>query len=243
MRHVAVVLAAGQGTRMRSDLPKVAHRVAGRPMIQWVVDAVLGTEPVRTVVVVGHGADEVRSLLPDGVEECVQERQLGTGHAVRVALDWLGDPEVRPVLIIPGDTPLITAGTLRRLTTAFEESGSALAMLSTRLDDPTGYGRIVRSADGEVVGIVEERDADPEIRAIDEINAGMYLFRGDRLRSDLSELRADNAQGEQYLTDVVGLMAARGERIVAVEASPDEVAGVNTVAQLEEANRRHPGLR
>lgn len=241
MRHVAVVLAAGQGTRMRSNLPKVAHPVRGRPMIQWVLDAVLGTDPVRTIVVVGHGADEVRALLPDGVDSCVQERQLGTGHAVRVALESLDEGDVRPVLVVPGDTPLVTAGTLRRLTEVFEASGASLAMLSTRLDDPSGYGRIVRDAEGEVIGIVEERDADADVRAIDEVNAGMYCFRGEHLRSDLSALRADNAQGEQYLTDVVGLMAGRGERIVALETSPDEVAGVNTVAQLEDAERRHPG--
>lgn len=241
MPHIAVVLAAGEGTRMRSTLPKVVHPVAGRAMIQWVVDAVLGTEPERTVVVVGHGADAVRPLLPDGVEACVQEQRLGTGHAVRIALECLDDGGDRPVLVVPGDTPLVTASTLRRLRAAFDSSGASVAMLSTRLHDPTGYGRVIRDPDGDVIGIVEERDADPATRAVDEVNAGMYLFRGEHLLADLAALGDDNAQGEEYLTDVVGMMAGRGERIVAVEVPSDEVIGVNTVAQLEDAERRHPG--
>lgn len=236
MSHVAVVLAAGQGTRMRSPLPKVAHEIAGRPMVVWVLDAVAATDPVRTVVVVGHGADVVRELLPEGVEPAVQASQRGTGDAVLVALDHLGGgPAAGEILVVPGDTPLVSGHTLGRILDRHRETRSELTMATTELDDPAGYGRVVRRPDGTVRAIVEHRDADETIRAIREVNAGMYVFDGASLRADLEGADTGNAQGEHYLTDAVAAVAARSGRIEAVLADPVEVAGVNTNGQLAEA--------
>jgi len=232
--HLAVVLAAGKGTRMRSDLAKVLHPVAGRPMIGWVLDAVGATLPARTMVVVGYQADRVRRVLPGWAESCLQAEQLGTGHAVSIALDAFGevDPEAT-LLVVAGDMPLITSGLLDRLLTS--DPTSPLRLVTARVADTRGFGRVVRRPDGSVQGVVEEKDADAEIRAIREVNAGIYAFRVGPLRHDLSQLKADNAQGEYYLPDVIAMVTGRGEPVVAVEASEREVMGVNTVLQLEEA--------
>jgi bifunctional UDP-N-acetylglucosamine pyrophosphorylase/glucosamine-1-phosphate N-acetyltransferase len=232
--HLAVVLAAGKGTRMRSDLAKVLHPVAGRPMIGWVLDAVGATFPARTMVVVGYQADQVRRVLPEWAESCLQAEQLGTGHAVSIALDALGEvaPEAT-LLVVAGDMPLITTGLLDRLLTS--DPTSPLRLVTARVADTRGFGRVVRRPDGSVQGVVEEKDADAEIRAIREVNAGIYAFRVGPLRQDLAQLKADNAQGEYYLPDVIAMVTGRGEPVVAVEASEREVMGVNTVLQLGEA--------
>lgn len=175
MSHLAIVLAAGLGTRMKSELPKVAHIVAGRPIIHWVLDAVLATSPIRTIVVLGHGAEVVEGLLPDEVEICIQPDQLGTGHAVQVALDSLDEIWSEPVMIVPGDTPLISGEALQRLVDLHQSSAVGAAILTAVAVDPTGYGRIVRTADGAVSRIVEERDADESIRAIDEILSLIHI--------------------------------------------------------------------
>lgn len=232
--HLAVVLAAGKGTRMRSDLAKVLHPVAGRPMIGWVLDAVGATLPARTMVVVGYQADQVRRVLPGWAESCLQAEQLGTGHAVSIALDALGEVEPEAtLLVVAGDMPLITTGLLDRLLTS--DPTAPLRLVTARVADTRGFGRVVRRPDGSVQGVVEEKDADDEIRAIREVNAGIYAFRVGPLRQDLALLRADNAQGEYYLPDVIAMVTGRGEPVVAVEASEREVMGVNTVLQLEEA--------
>lgn len=234
--HVAVVLAAGQGIRMGSDLPKVAHLAAGRPMISWVLDAVTETRPARVMVVVGHGSELVRSLLPDGVESCLQESRLGTGHAVMVATEAIGDlaPTV-PVMVVAGDMPTIPGSLLIRLLTEMVDKQADLAMVTAVVEDQRGFGRVVRDRHGLVVSVIEERDAGPETRAITEVNAGIYVFRWGRLLDDLGSLRPDNAQGEFYLTDVIGMTVARGGRVVAVIAAEPDVIGVNTPAQLHEA--------
>jgi len=229
-----IVLAAGQGTRMKSDLPKVLHPVAGAPLVRWVVDAVLGMEPDETVVVIGHGADDVAAALPDRVGTVVQEEQDGTGHAALVALEALGDVEGDTVVVVPGDTPLITTETLTELISAHRGLEPAVTLLTARLSDPTGYGRVIRDDAGEVVGIVEERDADDEQRGINEVAVSMYAFAGGELVRALNEVGTSNDQGEMYLTDVVGILAAEGAPIASAAAPSIEVAGVNSHDQLAE---------
>ena len=219
-----VVLAAGQGTRMRSALPKVLHPVCGRTLLAHVLAAVAPLRARRTLVVVGHGRDAVTAALPEGVEAVVQEEQRGTGHAVRVALGALGGAD-GTVVVVGGDMPLLPAATLERLVA--EHEGGA-TVLTARFAEPFGYGRIVRGDDGYVAAIVEERDATDEQRAIDEVNGGVYAFDAAALRDALGRLGTDNAQGEEYLTDAVALIG-RAKPVTGVE---EELAGVNDRAQL-----------
>ncbi len=235
MSHVAVVLAAGQGTRMKSEQPKVMHRVAGRPMLSWVIDAVLATKPERLMVVVGHGAEQVTEILPEGVDWCVQEQRNGTGHATQIALSHLGDVSDMAVMVLPGDTPLVTAEALSSLLAHHQERAAGVTMLTAEVEDPTGYGRVVRDEDG-VTGIVEHRDADDALRSIREINAGMYVFDGSTLASDLDTLQPENAQSELYVTDVVGKVAGRGQVVAAMVVDESLVAGINTHEQLAAAS-------
>ncbi|MEO6714824.1 MAG: NTP transferase domain-containing protein, partial [Mycobacteriales bacterium] len=233
-----VVLAAGQGTRMRSALPKVLHEVCGRSLVGHLLAAAAVLDAAETVVVVGHGRDavtaEVAAQAPDA--RCVvQEQQLGTGNAVRRALDEL--PHLRgTVVVVPGDVPLLTGATLQHLADAHEASGAAATMLSARLADPMGYGRVLRNEAGGVLGIVEQRDASPEQLKIDEVGVSIYAFDADSLRDALARLTTDNAQGEEYLTDVIGILAADGRSVQALlTADPAEVGGVNDRAQLADA--------
>jgi len=227
----AIILAAGKGTRMRSDIPKVLHPVAGRPMISWVVDAVLSAGVDDITVIVGHGADAVTAVLPDGVRSIIQEQQSGTGHAARVATAAMGDLSGATMLIVPGDSPLMTADTLRSLLAAHASGDAGCTVLTTRMPDPTGYGRVVRDGDA-VDGIVEERDADEATRAIQEVAVSTYVFDGEALTAALGGLKDDNEQGEYYLTDAVGLLAGLGR--VGALSTPDhtETLGVNSHEQL-----------
>ena len=234
-RLAAVILAAGQGKRMKSDLPKVAHLCAEKPLVNWAIDAARAAGATDVVAVVGHGADVVRGLVPEEVPCALQERQLGTGDAVRSALPAL---EARgfagPVLVLNGDSPLITPETLQALTATQRETGAAVVALTCVLDNPFGYGRIVRDAQtGDVLRIVEQKDCTPEEAAITECNSGFYCFDYDALTDALSRLTSDNAQGEYYLTDVLELSREAGRRVVAYTA-PDarECLGVNTPEQL-----------
>lgn len=237
MSHVAVILAAGKGTRMKSDLPKVMHTIAGRPMLHWVIDAVLETKPARVVVVVGHEADVVTESLPEGIETCLQADQRGTGHAASVALEHIGR-YAADVLLLPGDTPLIDGNTLNLLLANHRDQMSATTVLTTKLADPHGYGRIVRDDVGGVARIVEEKDAEPHTLSIDEVNAGMYVFSADPLRMDLANLTTQNAQSEYYLTDVVAAGVMRDDTVGAVIADEARVMGVNTQRHLAEAAAR-----
>jgi bifunctional UDP-N-acetylglucosamine pyrophosphorylase / glucosamine-1-phosphate N-acetyltransferase len=239
-----VVLAAGEGTRMRSTTPKVLHVAAGRTLLASALAATAALEPEQTIVVVGAGRDAVVAhlgeLAPDA-QTVVQEHQRGTGHATRVALDALPDLTGR-VLVTYGDMPLLTPGTLAALAGAADGAGAAL--LTARLADPTGYGRVVRGVGGDVAAIVEHKDATDEQRAIDEVNAGVYVFDVALLRACLQRLSTDNAQGEEYLTDVVGILVADGHQVRAVVAvDPLDVLGVNDRSQLAQAaavlRRRH----
>ncbi|MFD2370154.1 bifunctional UDP-N-acetylglucosamine diphosphorylase/glucosamine-1-phosphate N-acetyltransferase GlmU [Brevibacillus sp. GCM10020057] len=231
----AVVLAAGQGTRMKSKLYKVLHPVCGKPMVQHVVDTMASMQVEDIVVVVGHGADAVRATLGEGVAYALQEEQLGTAHAVQQAAPFLHDKE-GTTLLLYGDVPLLSAETLSALLTYHEEQQAAATVLTAVLSDPTGYGRIVRDEAGEVLRIVEHKDAAAEERAIREINTGIYCYDNQKLWKALAQVKNDNAQGEYYVTDVVGILRDAGEKVAAFEAAdPDETMGVNDRVQLSEA--------
>lgn len=234
MPHTAVILAAGKGTRMKSDVPKVLHRIAGRTMLDWVLAAVTESGPERIIVVVGHGADEVIESLPDGIESCLQADQRGTGHAVQVAMEALG-PLEGDVLVLAGDTPLLDAATISALVNAHSSEENVTTVLSSIVAEPHGYGRIVRGDDGAVRAIVEQRDADDAVDSIDEINAGAYVFSVAELSADIARLTTDNAQGEFYLTDVVKMATDNGNRVGAVIAEEQKVMGVNSHRHLAEA--------
>jgi bifunctional UDP-N-acetylglucosamine pyrophosphorylase/glucosamine-1-phosphate N-acetyltransferase len=231
-----VVLAAGQGTRMRSRTIKLLHAVAGRPMIAWTLDAVAGLHPTQVMVVVGHQADRVRGAL-DGRRAAfvLQKRQRGTGHAVLQAAPRIGRRST--LLIVNGDLPLIRPATLRAFVARHQRSGAALSVMTTRLDAPERYGRIVRDAEGRIARIVEHRDATPAERRIQEINAGIYCAGAATLLPVLARLRPDNAQGEYYLTDVVERLIREGRTVAGVlHADAAEVLGVNTRRELAEAS-------
>ncbi|MGA8008115.1 MAG: NTP transferase domain-containing protein, partial [Thiomonas sp.] len=231
-----VVLAAGKGTRMRSDLPKVLQPLAGKPLLGHVLDTVHTLQAQTAVVVTGFGAQAVQDTFADhsGLRFALQEPQLGTGHAVQQALPDL--PQDGACLVLYGDVPLVPAASLLPLVA--DAQAGALALLTVELDDPTGYGRILRAADGAVHGIVEHKDASSAQRAVRECNTGILCAPLVHLRRWLSQLRNDNAQGEYYLTDVVALAVADG---VPVRASTvidaDDVLGVNDRRQLAHLER------
>lgn len=233
----AVILAAGQGTRMRSSLPKVLHRVAGAPMLGHVLAAAHAAGAAHCHVVLGHGAQAVQAWLQTqdepAVDVALQSQQLGTAHAVLQALPVIPDDAV--VVVLYGDVPLITAPTLQRLAQA---AATGLALVTATLDRPRGYGRILRNSDGCIGGIVEEKDASADQRAIREINAGLLAVPASRLRGWLAQIGNDNANGEYYLTDIVALAVRDGVEVSAVSAdSVDEIEGVNDRAQLAAAER------
>ncbi|CAJ1004606.1 MULTISPECIES: bifunctional UDP-N-acetylglucosamine diphosphorylase/glucosamine-1-phosphate N-acetyltransferase GlmU [Brevibacillus] len=231
----AVVLAAGQGTRMKSKLYKVLHPVCGKPMVQHVVDTLASMRVEDVIVVVGHGADAVRSRLGDRVTYALQKEQLGTAHAVQQAVPFLQAKE-GTTFILYGDVPLLSEETLTALLRYHEEQQAAATVLTAVVPDPTGYGRIVRSETGEVQAIVEHKDATPEERVIREINTGIYCFDNQKLLKALAQVKNDNAQGEYYVTDCIGILREAGEKVAAFEAvDPDETMGVNDRSQLAEA--------
>lgn len=235
---IAVVLAAGLGKRMNSDLPKVLHEALGRPLVHHVLGHVAPLHPARVVVVVGHRAPLVERSLAGrpGLRFATQSPQLGTGHAVQVAwgeIEPAGDPGPDTVLVLAGDMPLVRTATLRGLLARHAREGNAVTFLSGLLDDPAGYGRVLRGADGGFLRIVEERDATPAERAVREVNSGVYCFARGALKEALASLRADNQQQEYYLTDTLAWLLGRGGRI-GVELAGDarEMFGVNTPQQL-----------
>ncbi len=232
----AVILAAGEGKRMKSALPKVLHRCAGVPLIRYVLDAVAAAGITEVVIVIGAGAGLVRSALGDGYRYVLQETQRGTGDAVAKALPQL-TPGCRDLLVLCGDTPLLTPGSLTRLLSARLEADAAACVLTSIFEDPSGYGRIVRDASGLVTAIVEDGDAAPEQRKIREINTGAYSFDRPALEEALSGLRPDNTQGEYYLTDVISLLCRAGRAVAAFSAPPAETAGINIRRELAAAER------
>ncbi|WP_327290790.1 bifunctional UDP-N-acetylglucosamine diphosphorylase/glucosamine-1-phosphate N-acetyltransferase GlmU [Streptomyces sp. NBC_01198] len=240
-----VVLAAGEGTRMKSATPKVLHPICGRSLLGHVVVAARALDPEQLVVVVGHGRDQVAAHLSaadPAALTAVQEKQNGTGHAVRVGLDELAAQGVTPdgtVVVTYGDTPLLTAETLATLVAAHQADGNAVTVLTAKVPDPTGYGRIVRDlTDGQVTAIVEQKDASPDQQTISEINSGVYAYDAALLSEALTKITTDNSQAEEYLTDTLAILREDGHRVGAYTA-PDhrEIAGVNNRVQLAEARR------
>jgi bifunctional UDP-N-acetylglucosamine pyrophosphorylase/glucosamine-1-phosphate N-acetyltransferase len=241
-----IILAAGEGTRMRSRaLPKVLHSFAGRSLLGHVLAA---SEPLRataTAVVIGHRRDEVAAHLAGicpRATAVVQDQQNGTGHAVRVALQQLRpDPsdEAGTVLVLPGDAPLLTSQTLTRLLEVHAASGAGATMLTSEVADPTGYGRVIRSSDGSVHRVVEHKDASPDELAVAEVSALVYAFDAVLLRDAVSRLSTDNAQGEEYLPEVVAILVREGRTVAAMTAPATETAGVNDRIQLAAAHRTY----
>jgi bifunctional UDP-N-acetylglucosamine pyrophosphorylase/glucosamine-1-phosphate N-acetyltransferase len=238
--RTVVVLAAGEGKRMKSALPKVLHPLLGRTLLGHVLAAAAPLAPDRTLVVVGHGAEQVTAHLAGIAPDATpvrQAEQLGTGHAVRTALDTV--PDVGgTVVVLNGDVPLLRPQTVTALVATHESTGAAATVLAAEVADPTGLGRIVRGQDGRLEQIVEERDATADQRAIREVNAGVYAFDAALLRNALSKLSTDNDQGEEYLTDVFGLLVAAGETVaVHVASDPTEILGCNDRVELAALRR------
>lgn len=236
MKKIAsVILAAGKGTRMKSKLPKVLHKVAGKAMVERVLETASSVGTERNVVIVGFGGEAVRDYLGDQVEYVVQEEQNGTGHAMKQAFPALGSFD-GTILLLCGDTPLVTKESLEALIADHEKNGAAATVLTAHMDDPTGYGRIIRDGSGKVVRIVEQKDGKPEELAVQEINTGMYAFDSQKLWPCLDQLSDDNAQGELYITDVIGILVNQGDRVGAYMMKHNEESlGVNSRLQLAEA--------
>lgn len=233
----AIILAAGQGSRMKSKRAKVLHKIAGLEMVRHAVRSVREAGFQQIYVVVGHQADAVRQVLDDDVVSVEQSEQLGTGHAVDQCRAALAGFE-GSILVTYGDTPLFRASTFARLMDYHQEVGAAATVLTARVDDPTGYGRIIRDCAGNVKGIVEHKDASASERLINEINTGTYCFDSQLLFKYLTQITPDNAQGEYYLPDVLPLMIKDGHKAAGfVMEDPQESMGVNDRVQLAEAER------
>ena len=232
-----LILAAGAGTRMKSVRAKVAHELLGKPLVRWVVDAAQAAGSQKVITIVGHEKEQVIPLVED-TTPLVQEERLGTGHAVMIARDALtGADAPTSLVVLCGDTPLITAKTIAALVASQQESKAAICVLTHVLDDPTNYGRIIRNDTGDVIRIVEEKDATDEQRKIKECNSGAYCFDVSVLLSSLDSLRCDNAQGEYYLTDVVGICVENGHTVKAHSVDAEETQGINSRVQLAQATK------
>ncbi len=242
----AIVLAAGEGTRMRSSRPKPLHLICGRAMVVHVIYALEKLHPDRTAVVVGHGAERVTKKVQErapswaNVAFVEQAEQNGTGDAAAIGMTaFPGDDyeEESTIVVLPGDTPLLRADSLDELVATHVANGNAATMLTSVMDDPTGYGRVIRKKDGQVMRIVEQRDASPDELDVHEVCTSIYAFRRDLLGPALRKLTTDNAQGEYYLTDVISVLAEMGHRIGCVQAPAQETQGVNDRWQLALAER------
>lgn len=242
----AIILAAGKGTRMKSDKPKVVHEVLGKPMVYYSIEAAKNAGCEKVCVIVGYKAEEVEHSIyatyeslglademNNRVSYALQKEQLGTGHAVKCASDFIGNDG--DVVVLCGDTPLVTADTLESAIRRHKTDGNGVTVISAMLDDPFGYGRIIRDDKG-LDRIVEQKDATEEEQAVCEVNSGMYIFQCDALLSALSQVKNDNAQGEYYLPDTIGIIKAMGLPVDAVPMDDsDQIRGVNTLEQLVEA--------
>lgn len=233
----AIILAAGKGTRMKSKLHKVLHQVCGKTMVEHVLTQLQAADIQNIVTVVGYGADTVKDALGDQVRYALQKQQLGTGHAVMQTEDLLGELAGQ-TLVVSGDTPLFTAATFNHLFQYHEQRHAAVTILTSKAPDPTGYGRIVRNEIGIVERIVEQKDASVEEQAIHEINTGVYCFDNQKLFAALKRLTNDNAQGEYYLTDVIGILKEEGKIVTAYQMEDfDESMGVNDRSALAKATK------
>ncbi len=235
----AIILAAGKGVRMGTEAPKVLLDVVDRPMIAWVVQACVAAGVDRCIVVVGHGGELVRSALAD--QDCcffvVQKELLGTAHAARMAESLFTDQPPRDVFVLAGDGPLIRPATLQKLLKVHRDGDAAATLATAVLDDPTGYGRIIRDDQGRFETIVEQKDASERQRLIREVNPSYYCFRSDRLFAALTRVQRANQQKEYYLTDVPALLQGEGHRVCVVDAvPPQDVLSINTAEQLKEVD-------
>jgi bifunctional UDP-N-acetylglucosamine pyrophosphorylase/glucosamine-1-phosphate N-acetyltransferase len=236
LKLATVILAAGQGTRMKSDLPKVLHPIVGRPMVAYVIDTAIALGDPQPTLVVGYGADRVRQQIGDRVRYVDQPQQLGTGHAVmqtRGALEGHSDV----VLVLYGDTPFVTVETLQAMLDTHAQSAATITLLTFRPPDPLRYGRIIRGGSGRVINIVEYKEATPEQLAIREVNSGILCFQAGWLWSGLDQLRPQHGHGEYYLTDLVALAASTHQTIATREAASEEVTGIDDRARLAWAER------
>jgi bifunctional UDP-N-acetylglucosamine pyrophosphorylase/glucosamine-1-phosphate N-acetyltransferase len=239
-KKAAIILAAGKGKRMKSDLPKVLHCIGGRPMVSRLLDTLLPLGFEHTIVVIGHRGDLVREALKDyPVDYAWQREQLGTAHAVLMAKDQLGNFD-GTTLVAAGDVPFLSVSSVERLFSVHERTSAAATCLSAVFADPTGYGRILRDGDSDFLqAIIEQKDASEDILRIKEINSGTFCFDNRRLFDIIEQIDNKNAQGEFYLTDAVKIMHDKGLKVAVVKAaSPDEVVGVNSKEQLETVESR-----
>ena len=233
----SVILAAGMGTRMKSKMPKVLHKVCGKPLSKWVIDASEAAGADKVCAVVGHKAETVKEVLGDVCEFALQAEQKGTGHAVMQAIDVIKNSKGE-VVILNGDTPLITAETINKAIEYHKNNGNQATVITAILDDATGYGRIVRDNDGSVLKIVEQKDASKEEKKINEVNSGMYVFDAQSLVYALDKITPNNAQGEYYLTDTLEILLSAGKKIGGYAISDnDEIRGINDRVQLNEAEK------
>lgn len=233
-----IILAAGKGTRMKSDLAKVLHPVAGKSMVNHVIEASSNVSPNHIHVVIGHQADKVRQEIQPffTVNYAIQTQLLGTGDAVKSALPGL-DPSVKDVLVLCGDVPLIQTDTLITLVNGHQSHQADVTVLATQVDHPTGYGRILTDDGGQVICIKEEADATPEEKQVDIINTGIYCFNREFLNAAIPKIVPDNNQAEYYLTDLVEIANRNGQKVVSITMEdPGQVMGVNTLEELERAN-------
>jgi len=236
----AIILAAGKGTRMNGESAKVVLPVADRPMIWRIVVACQEAGISRCIIVVGYRAHEVKQVLADetGCVFVEQHEQLGTGHAVRMTQSLFENDKLSDLLVLPGDAPLITPNTLLRLLKVHRQSKAAATVATANLDNPFGYGRVIRDTNGVFQAIVEHKDATESEKRVQEINTGYYCFRSDQLFAKLGAVSDTNAQGEYYLTDVPGLLRASGQKVTLLDAvAPEEIMGVNDEAQLAEVDQ------
>jgi len=238
MKTAVVILAAGQGTRMKSDLPKVLHTIDGRPMVSYVIDTVKKVSPEKTILVIGYQADRVREACGDaGVEFVLQTEQMGTGHAVMQCSDALADFE-GVVTVLNGDVPCLRVETLRSFIDFHTQQGAAGTVLTAVLGDATGYGRIVRGPDDSLLKIVEHKDASESELEIREINSGLFCFDKSALFAALDGTSRDNSQAEYYLTDAIEILRSEGLKVAAFRVEDElEVSGVNTVEELDGVRR------
>ncbi len=233
----AVVLAAGKGTRMKSDLPKVLHQVCGKPMVEHVIDQLNRLSIDQVVTVIGHQSERVKDQLGSSVDYAYQAEQLGTAHAVKTCQAPLGHKE-GSTFIITGDTPLISSETLSKCLDLHRETTSAATILTMLPEDPTGYGRIIRNEEGQVERIVEEKDASEQERAVNEVNSGIFCFDNRLLFEALDRVSTDNEQGEYYLPDVIEVLKSQGERVSATSVQDvEEGLGINDRSQLAKAEK------
>lgn len=234
MNFKAIILAAGKGTRMKSKHPKVVHKVCGKEMVNHVIDISKKSGVQDVVVILGHESETVKESIPSDIQIAMQTEQLGTGHAVKMAKEYINDEDT--IVVLCGDTPLVQEDTLRRLFDYHVEKGYAATVLTTKVDNPTGYGRIIRDNHEDLFKIVEQKDASEEEQLVDEINSGIYCFDGKSLREALDLIDNNNAQGEYYLTDTIKIMRDRGQKVGAYNGSTiEELMGVNSRVELSKA--------